>query len=275
MKRLFKTMLFLTLTAVLLAALSACACNGQTATPSPAPTAMTATPAPAPTESILPSPEAPDATPESPASPESSAEPGSAIDYDALKTEVEKLSEIDTCDVVAHGGKAIAGVTFDAQYQGTLTDRIEEMVREKITAKDAGITEVAVTADPTLCTEIRTLAAETAGKAMTAEQVKKFDELFGKISPAGSPPHPDRFLPPFERGEPEAPRALSSFPARNLFILPCSIDVLRALPYNGFNPEPRFCPRQRGFYFRRNPICPALIPSRSPFSVTTFIGMAF
>ena len=114
MKRLFKTMLFPTLTAVLLAALSACACNGQTATPSPAPTAMTATPAPAPTESILPSPEAPDATPESPASPESSAEPGSAIDYDALKTEVEKLSEIDTCDVVAHGGKAIAGVTFDA-----------------------------------------------------------------------------------------------------------------------------------------------------------------
>ena len=150
MKRLFKTMLFLTLTAVLLAALSACACNGQTATPSPAPTAMTATPAPAPTESILPSPEAPDATPESPASPESSAEPGFAIDYDALKTEVEKLSEIDTCDVVAHGGKAIAGVTFDAQYQGTLTDRIEEMVREKITAKDAGITEVAVTADPRL-----------------------------------------------------------------------------------------------------------------------------
>lgn len=186
MKRLFKMMLFLTLTAVLLAALSACACNGQTATPSPAPTAMTATPAPAPTESILPSPEAPDATPESSASPESSAEPGSAIDYDALKTEVEKLSEVDTCDVVAHGGKAIAGVTFDAQYQGTLTDRIEEMVREKITAKDAGITEVAVTADPTLCTEIRTLAAETAGKAMTAEQIKKFDELFGKISPAGS-----------------------------------------------------------------------------------------
>ena len=86
----------------------------------------------------------------------------------------------------AHGGKAIAGVTFDAQYQGTLTDRIEEMVREKITAKDAGITEVAVTADPTLCTEIRTLSAETAGKAMTAEQIKKFDELFGKISPAGS-----------------------------------------------------------------------------------------
>lgn len=180
MKRLFKTMLFLTLTAVLLAALSACACNGQTATPSPAPTAMTATPAPAPTESILPSPETPDTMPES------SAEPGFAIDYDALKTEVEKLSEIDTCDVVAHGGKAIAGVTFDAQYQGTLTDRIEEMVREKITAKDAGITEVAVTADPTLCTEIRTLAAETAGKAMTAEQIKKFDELFGKISPAGS-----------------------------------------------------------------------------------------
>ena len=119
-------------------------------------------------------------------SPESSAQTGAAIDLDALAQEVEKLSEVSLCDVVAEGDRAVVGLSFDAQYQGTLTDRIEEMVREKITGIEPAVIHIAVTADPTLCTEIKNLAQEVQGKPMTEEQMAKFDELYEKIQPAGT-----------------------------------------------------------------------------------------
>lgn len=89
---------------------------------------------------------------------------GAALDLDALAQEVEKLSEVSLCDVVAEGDRAVVGLSFDAQYQGTLTDRIEEMVREKITGIESAVIHIAVTADPTLCTEIKNLAQEVQGK---------------------------------------------------------------------------------------------------------------
>lgn len=99
---------------------------------------------------------------------------------------MEKLSEVSLCDVVAEGDRAVVGLSFDAQYQGTLTDRIEEMVREKITGIESAVIHIAVTADPTLCTEIKNLAQEVQGKPMTEEQMAKFDELYEKIQPAGT-----------------------------------------------------------------------------------------
>lgn len=186
MKQKIKLMLLLTLVAV---ALTACACNGQTATPTPKPSAATTTPMPtsSATMEASPSPSASDALPDMSAEPsQSPAGTDMMIDVDALKMEVEKLSEVDTSDVVAYGDKAIVGLSFDTQYQGTLTDRIEEMVMEKITAKEAGLTNVAVTADPTLCTEIKTLAEEVKGMTMTTEQQTKFDELYQKIKPSAA-----------------------------------------------------------------------------------------
>lgn len=187
-----KRKLALTLVFILAtAALTACSCSvSPGASPSPSPSALMTTPSPTqsatasptPMESATMTPGASDASP----SPESSMQPQAVLDMDALASEVEKLSEVDLCDVVAEGDRAIVGLSFDAQYQGTLTDRIEEMVREKITAKEAGITQIAVTADPTLCTEIKNLAQEVKGKAMTEEQKAKFDELYEKIQPAGT-----------------------------------------------------------------------------------------
>lgn len=181
MKNKIKLMLLMTLVAV---ALTACACNGVTATPTPSPSAMTTTPLPSPTATAEMTPME-SGTSESPTATDG-ADMAEAVDTEALKMEVEKLSEVDTSDIVAHGDKAIVGVTFDAQYQGTLTDRIETMIAEKIVQIKANMTNVAVTADPTLCTEIKTLAEETKGKAMTDEQIKKFDELYTKIKPAGT-----------------------------------------------------------------------------------------
>ena len=187
-----KRKLLLTLVFILAtAALTACSCSiSPGASPSPSPSALTATPSPtqsataspSPMESAATTPGASDASP----SPESSAQTDAAIDLDALAQEVEKLSEVSLCDVVAEGDRAVVGLSFDAQYQGTLTDRIEEMVREKITGIESAVIHIAVTADPTLCTEIKNLAQEVQGKPMTEEQMAKFDELYEKIQPAGT-----------------------------------------------------------------------------------------
>ena len=187
-----KRKLLLTLVFILAtAALTACSCSiSPGASPSPSPSALTATPSPTQSATASPSPmesaaTTPGASAASP-SPESSAQTDAAIDLDALAQEVEKLSEVRLCDVVAEGDRAVVGLSFDAQYQGTLTDRIEEMVREKITGIEPAVIHIAVTADPTLCTEIKNLAQEVQGKPMTEEQMAKFDELYEKIQPAGT-----------------------------------------------------------------------------------------
>ena len=187
-----KRKLLLTLVFILAtAALTACSCSiSPGASPSPSPSALTATPSPTQSATASPSPResaatTPGASAASP-SPESSAQTDAAIDLDALAQEVEKLSEVSLCDVVAEGDRAVVGLSFDAQYQGTLTDRIEEMVREKITGIEPAVIHIAVTADPTLCTEIKNLAQEVQGKPMTEEQMAKFDELYEKIQPAGT-----------------------------------------------------------------------------------------
>ena len=187
-----KRKLLLTLVFILAtAALTACSCSiSPGASPSPSPSALTATPSPTQSATASPSPmESAATTPGTSAaspSPESSAQTDAAIDLDALAQEVEKLSEVSLCDVVAEGDRAVVGLSFDAQYQGTLTDRIEEMVREKITGIESAVIHIAVTADPTLCTEIKNLAQEVQGKPMTEEQMAKFDELYEKIQPAGT-----------------------------------------------------------------------------------------
>ena len=187
-----KRKLLLTLVFILAtAALTACSCSiSPGASPSPSPSALTATPSPTQSATASPSPmesaaTTPGASAASP-SPESSAQTGAALDLDALAQEVEKLSEVSLCDVVAEGDRAVVGLSFDEQYQGTLTDRIEEMVREKITGIEPAVIHIAVTADPTLCTEIKNLAQEVQGKPMTEEQMAKFDELYEKIQPAGT-----------------------------------------------------------------------------------------
>lgn len=187
-----KRKLLLTLVFILAtAALTACSCSiSPGASPSPSPSALTATPSPTQSATASPSPmesaaTTPGASAASP-SPESSAQTEAALDLDALAQEVEKLSEVSLCDVVAEGDRAVVGLSFDAQYQGTLTDRIEEMVREKITGIEPAVIHIAVTADPTLCTEIKNLAQEVQGKPMTEEQMAKFDELYEKIQPAGT-----------------------------------------------------------------------------------------
>ncbi len=117
-----KRKLLLTLVFILAtAALTACSCSiSPGASPSPSPSALTATPSPTQSATASPSPmesaaTTPGASAASP-SPESSAQTGAALDLDALAQEVEKLSEVSLCDVVAEGDRAVVGLSFDAQY---------------------------------------------------------------------------------------------------------------------------------------------------------------
>ena len=90
---------------------------------------------------------------------------------------------MQTAAVVAQGGRALVGLDFDAQYQGTLTERIEEMVVSAVSSVESMLTDVAVTADPTLVEQIRTLSTETDGKEFTDAHTAQFDELYQKIKP--------------------------------------------------------------------------------------------
>lgn len=195
----------LILTLLLALAVTACSCSGGStkATPSPKPPAVTATPLPSPVQTPEVSPAAPDGLPDgmtgngsagdmpqtapdggSEASPGATEGPSMmGIDVAKLIIELEKLSEVDTAVVVAQGGRAVVGLNFDAQYQGTLTERIEEMVVSAVSSVESMLTDVAVTADPALIEQIRTLSSETNGKEMTADQQTRFDELYNKIKP--------------------------------------------------------------------------------------------
>ena len=210
MNRKLSIMILTTLVAL---SVTACACSGgsNNSTPSPNPPAVTATPLPSPVQTPEVSPISPEGSPgmngDTPggtnegasssegmpeASPggESSATPGGAegptmmgVDVAKVITELEKLSEVDTATVVAHNGRAIVGLQFDSQYQGTLTERIEEMVVSTVSSVEEMLTDVAVTADPALIEQIRTLATDSNGQSLTTEQQTKFDELYSKIKP--------------------------------------------------------------------------------------------
>lgn len=116
--------------------------------------------------------------PEASPSPSEGAAP--SFDTEALRTEVEKLSEVKSAVIAAVESKALVGITFDPAYQGTLTDRIMEMVAQQVTGLEKSLTEVAVTADPE---QVR--AIEELSVAAMPDKLK-FDELFSKLKPEGS-----------------------------------------------------------------------------------------
>ncbi len=174
----------------LLAAVLLVSCACDTA-PSPSPRAgATATPRASLMPSASPAP-SPETTPQ--ASPEESGEAGGQesntdtenkdMDADALRAEVEKLSEVKSAVVATMGDTALVGVTFDDAYQGTLTARITEMVTERVQSAEAALTNVRVTADQTLCEEIESFASEKHAAGSTQAK-DEFDMLVSKLEPA-------------------------------------------------------------------------------------------
>ncbi len=98
------------------------------------------------------------------------------------KKEVEKLSEVSNADVLVAGNMGIVGVQYGTQYQGGLTDRLKQMVEQRVTLADKGVTVVHVTDDAELVKEIQQLSAQVEKSEITfAELQTRMLELSNQI----------------------------------------------------------------------------------------------
>lgn len=164
-------------------AMTACAAN---ATPTPSPTIMpsasplTPTMMPGATD-LLPgvSPSPTDnaaATTAAMTSAESAALSKKANDAAA------KISEIDSCVTAIIGDTCMAGVTFDAQYKGELTDRIVDMVTSRIQSVAPAVERVAVTVDPAIAAQIGSVAEKISKTSTLGDMTGEFDTVLNKIT---------------------------------------------------------------------------------------------
>ncbi len=167
----------LVLSAACIGLFTACTSNANEM-PNPAPTANaagTATTGPMVTTS-------PNATMDVMPMPTASAEPStvgaaSTVDdarrlSDRVEDEVEKLSEVDEADAVVVGNIALVGVSYDAQYQGGMTDRLKEMVTDRVEMTDKTITAVHVTDSDTLRKSIAALNDMMDDASVSFEQLQ-------------------------------------------------------------------------------------------------------
>lgn len=107
---------------------------------------------------------------------------------DQVSEEVEKLSELDEAEAVVAGGIALVGISYDAQYQGGLTDRVNQMVTERVEMIDKAITTVHVTDDKQTVTRIAQLREKLKAGDMTFEQLQtQVLEIGSGITGSGNP----------------------------------------------------------------------------------------
>ena len=176
-----KTWTLLVISLISLALFTACASNADTL-PSPSPTVSvspSATPQPSPTASPMASPE---------------AGLGANTVEDALRVsdnvteEAAKLSELDTAEAVVAGNIALVGVTYDAQYQGGLTERLVEMVKTRVEAVDKTLTTVHVTDDEELTAQIAQLREKLQAGDISFEELQTQVLKIGSTIAGGSDP---------------------------------------------------------------------------------------
>lgn len=97
----------------------------------------------------------------------------------AIKAEVDKLSEVSESYAVVLGNVALIGVKFDGQYQGGVTERINEMVAEKVSGVDDQIVDVIVTDAQDTVSKIQELADRN------GQNIKDdFTDIVNQLKPA-------------------------------------------------------------------------------------------
>ena len=105
-----------------------------------------------------------------------------------VSDEVEKLSELDEADAVVAGNIALVGVSYDAQYQGGLTDRLKQMVTERAELVDKAITSVHVTDEEDLVVKISQLHEKLKADDITFEELQtQVLDIGSSITGGGSP----------------------------------------------------------------------------------------
>ena len=99
---------------------------------------------------------------------------------DQIEDEVEKLSEVDEAEVVVAGNIAIVAIEYDDQYQGGLTDRLKDMITERVETIDKAVTSVHVTDSRDMKTMVKELSDKLESAGLT------FDELQTQLLNLGS-----------------------------------------------------------------------------------------
>ncbi len=164
----------------LLVALSACAAN---ATPTPTPSPMATV---LPTTSPMPGATATDGLPD-PSATDDAAQtsamtgPESATLSKKANDAAAKISEIDSCVTAIIGDTCVAGVTFDPQYKGAMTDRIRDMVSSRIQSAAPVVERVAVTTDPELTAQIGAMAEKISKAGALSPLTGEFDSVLNKM----------------------------------------------------------------------------------------------
>ena len=161
-----KKMSMLLVCLVMAAAMTACSANPGSVAPSESPSAYMS----------------PTQTPASQALDEIGAAPTDDAELSRKANEAAaKISEIDSCVTAILGDTCVAGVTFDAQYQGALTDRIRDMVASCIQSAVPVVERVAVTADPAIAAQINQMAEKISGADALAPLTEEFDGVLNSI----------------------------------------------------------------------------------------------
>lgn len=102
-----------------------------------------------------------------------------------LKNELEQLSEVTDAKVVIAGQQAAVGLTFDTQYQAGVTDRMREMVRERLDGVVSGVTRLAVTDDATQMETISQLSEQLQNATDLTDIENKLSALINRLEAGG------------------------------------------------------------------------------------------
>ena len=173
-----KTLLRTTAMLACALALTACATEAEPQT-SPSPTAGSATAQPTATQAPAPMQEAPAAMQSAaPAAAQGAADAETARSAaEELKDQLEQLSEVSDAEVVIAGSMAAVGLEFDAQYQAGVTDRIRQMVKERLDGVLSGVSRLGVTADKAQREQIAALSEQLHNATDLTDVEKKLAEL--------------------------------------------------------------------------------------------------
>ena len=101
-----------------------------------------------------------------------------------IEDELERLSEVDDAQVVIAGKNAAVALDFEPEYQGSVDDRLREIVKERIGSVISGVENIAITTDKAIMEQLETLGDRLEGAADMADIQNELNAIINKISAA-------------------------------------------------------------------------------------------
>ena len=100
----------------------------------------------------------------------------------AVEQKIDLLSEIETSRVITTGSTALVGVTFAREYQGEMTQRIQNLIAGVVKEADPNIEVVAVTSEKEDVDTIFSIADQLGGGALDADAKSRVDSIVRNVT---------------------------------------------------------------------------------------------